>query len=389
MTSRVSSEVVDWQPHAARLADELKAAGKLTAPEWRAAVAAVPRHHLVPAYYQHTPDGWVRIDTACETGLAAVYSNTVLLTAVENIGAGTVIRSSATQPGLMVRMLESLNLRDGQRVLEIGTGTGYNAALMSHRLGDDRVFSVDVEPDLVELARDRLAELGCHPTLVAGDGTAGLPEHAPFDAIIATCAVSAVPWAWVEQTRVGGVILIDLKTAVGAGSLVRLTRIASERAEGRFDPVYAAFMDLRHQAGAAPDQVRVRRDHSDARQRAARLDPRVPWNNLVVWFLASFVLGPGIAHGYTGPDTTRPPTAVWIATSDGSWAEITLTATDHGHAVAEGGPRRLWSILEDSHRQWLDLGEPGWGRFGLTVTPDRQTLWLDQPDSEHTWPVRS
>ncbi|ASO19494.1 methyltransferase of ATP-grasp peptide maturase system [Actinoalloteichus hoggarensis] len=377
---------VDWQPHAARLADELAAAGKLTSPEWRAAVAAVPRHHLVPAYYQHTPGGWERIDTASEAGLATVYSNTVLLTAVDDTGSGTVIRSSATQPGLMTRMLESLDLSDGQRVLEIGTGTGYNAALLSHRLGDDRVFSIDVEPDLLALARERLAGLGRRPTLVAGDGAAGLPEYAPFDAVIATCAVPAVPWAWVEQTRVSGVILTDLKIAVGAGSLVRLTRLAAKHAEGRFDPVYAAFMDLRRQAGAVPERMRVRRDHAESR-RCTRLDPRIPWNNLVVWFLASFALGPGIAHGYTGEDTARPPTAVWIATADGSWAEVTLSATEDGHTVAEGGPRRLWSILEDTHQQWCDLDEPAWDRFGLSVTPGRQTLWLDHPDSEHTWPV--
>jgi methyltransferase of ATP-grasp peptide maturase system len=377
----VTRSALDWQPQARRLADELARAGKVTAPEWRAAVVAVPRHHFVPVYYQHTSGGWERVDTASAAGLAAVYSNTVLLTAVDD----TVIRSSATQPGLMTRMLEALDLRDGQRVLEIGTGTGYNAALLSHRLGDDHVFSIDIEPDLVELARTRLADLGYHPTLVAADGAAGLPGHAPFDAVIATCAVPAVPWAWVEQTRIGGVILTDLKTAIGAGSLVRLTRTATDRAEGRFDPTYAAFLDLRHQPGASPHSIRSHRNHAHAQVGATKVDPRTPWHNLVVWFLGSFTLGPGIAHGYTGPDTTQPPTASWIVTADGSWAEITLAATDGEYAVTEGGPRRLWSLLEATHQRWLDLGQPTWERFGLTVTPDRQTVWLDQPGSEHTW----
>lgn len=371
----------DWRSRAHGLADELERAGKLTAPEWRAAVTAVPRHHFVPAYYEHTAGGWERIDTVGEAGMAAVYSNTVLLTDVRKTGAATMIRSSSTQPGLMTRMLEALHLRDEQRVLEIGTGTGYNAALLSHRLGDDQVFSVDVEPDLVELARDRLADLGYHPALVAGDGAAGLPEHAPFDAIIATCAVPAVPWAWVEQTSVGGVILTDLKTTVAAGSLVRLTKTAADHAEGRFDPTYAAFMDLRHAPGAVPDRPTPHRDHADSGQRTTRLDPRTPWHNLIVWFLASFTLGPGITLGYTGPDAMQSPTASWIATADGSWAEVSLTE----HTVIEGGPRGLWSILEDTHHQWLDLGEPSWERFGLTVTPDRQTVWLDQADSKRTW----
>jgi hypothetical protein len=79
----------------------------------------------------------------------------------------------------------------------------------------------------------------------AGNLAEGLPEHAPLDRIIATCAVPEVPWAWMEQTRPGGIIIADVKIALGAGSLVHLTRYP-DRAEGCFDPTYAAFMGLRH-----------------------------------------------------------------------------------------------------------------------------------------------
>lgn len=67
-----------------------------------------------------------------------------------------------------------------------------------------------------------------------------------------------------------------------------------------------------------------------------------------MWFLASFTLGPGISYGYTGPEATQPPTASWIATPDGSWAEITISGEVHD--VTEGGPRQLWRIVEDAHR---------------------------------------
>lgn len=70
---------------------------------------------------------------------------------------------------------------------------------------------------------------------------------------------------------------------------------------------------------------------------------------------------------------------------DGSWAEITLAAENGQHAVAEGGPRRLWHLIENAHRTWTDLDRPGWDRFGLTVTPQTHTVWFDQPDSDHTW----
>lgn len=257
MTTLASSTLTDWATRAAALADELSTAGKLTSPSWRAAVEAVPRHVLVPSFYVRR-DGRMIAVTADDNATRAewleqVYANTALVTKIgqEEPGEPPVFLSSSSTPGLMTRMLEALDLRNGQKVLEIGTGTGYNAALLSHRLGDQRVFSIDVEPDLVDAARIRLADLGYHPTLVTGDGGRGLPEHAPFDRIIATCAVPAIPWPWIDQTTVGGVILTDIKVGLAAGNLVRLTRVTADRAEGMFDAGQAAFMELRHTPGTA------------------------------------------------------------------------------------------------------------------------------------------
>ncbi|MGI9000379.1 MAG: methyltransferase domain-containing protein [Pseudonocardia sp.] len=195
-----------------------------------------------------------------------MYGNTVLITDLRHTGSRTEVVCSSSQPSLMIRMLEALGVRAGHRVLEIGTGTSYNAALMSHRLGDDQVFSVDVEPDLIDRARTRLARLGHHPTLHAGDGTHGLPDDAPFDGSSPTCAVPAVPWAWVDQLRPGGQLLTDLKIGHGAGSLVQLTRTGDTLAHGRFNPTYAAFMDLRPTIPAVPARTAPR---PRPRQRAA------------------------------------------------------------------------------------------------------------------------
>jgi methyltransferase of ATP-grasp peptide maturase system len=384
----------DWMPRARQLADQLVAAGKLRSAAWWDAVCAVPRHEFVPDVFRQElayDATWHRLDTATEQGrqqwLDRVYSNTALITALAETPALTTSRSSSSMPGLMTRMLEALDVRDGHRVLEIGTGTGYNAGLLSHRLGDTNVFSVDIEPDLVDLARQRLARLGYHPTLVAADGAGGLPDHAPFDRIIATCAVPAVPWAWVSQTRPGGVILTDLKTTLGAGSMVRLTRHA-DRAEGRFDPTYAGFMGLRHHpASHAPVRRRPTRNRSlEPEHRTTTLDPRTPWDSLLVWFLASFDLGADISLGYCR-FTDGKPTATSITTDDGCWAEVTLTATDGVYQVAEAGPRPVWRTIERAHALWGTLNHPGWDRFGLTVTEDHQHVWLDTPTSSRTWPL--
>jgi protein-L-isoaspartate O-methyltransferase len=174
----------EWMPRARKLAEELVVAGKLRSAQWREALCAVPRHELVPDVLRWDPEGsWHRLDTATDQGqrewLDQVYANRALLTAVADRWESRSLRSSSSMPGLTTRMLEPLQVRDGDRVLETGTGTGYNAALLAHRLGDTNVFSVDVEPDLIDLARQRLARIGYHPTLIAADGASGLPPTRP------------------------------------------------------------------------------------------------------------------------------------------------------------------------------------------------------------------
>lgn len=388
MTGLTDVTDADWRPRAAALADRLRATSKLTNPEWHRAVADTPRHLFVPVF--HRPDRagrWTEIrgdrPDQREEWLDAVYANTVLVTSLARTDHGPVVRSSSSQPGLMTHMLEILAIDDGHRVLEIGTGTGYNAALLSHRLGADNVYSIDIGADLVDTARPRLAGLGHHPTLAVGDGTAGMPDHAPFDRLVATCAVPAVPAAWLDQVRPGGILLTDLKLNLGAGSLVRLTRGGRPGlAVGRFDPVYATFMDLRHpgQPWLAP---RLARDDTNVVERTTTIDPMTPWTDLVVWFIAAPALGPGISYGQTGPEAeTDGPTGTWITALDGSWAEVSPRTVGHGHLVREGGPRRLWRHVEDAHTTWLANNRPGWERFGLTVDAGEHTLWLDTPDQQ-------
>ncbi|MGH3827431.1 MAG: methyltransferase domain-containing protein [Pseudonocardiaceae bacterium] len=362
-----------WTVHAARLADELTRSGKLWSPPWQAAVRAIPRHELVPIHYQRRSgtDQWISTDTAADLDL--VYSNTALFVLPDGL-------SSTSMPALMTRMLEALDVHDGHDVLEIGAGTGYNAALLSHRLGDQHVFAVDIEPTLIRLARERLARIGYHPTLVTTDGANGLPEHAPFDRIIATCSVPAVPWSWVEQTRDGGLILADVTPAQLAGNLALLRR-TSNGAEGRFDRSYGNFMAMRR-VGETYNSPRPRlvRDHADARPRGSTLDITRPWEHPVPWFLAHFQLPAGITFGLCGEDTSKQPTTTFLAACDGSWCEI-----DENHRVWEAGLHQLWRIIEDAHSAWCTMGQPGWERLGLTVRPTQQWVWLDSPDSDIRW----
>ena len=120
--------------------------------------------------------------------------------------------SSSSQPAIMAIMLDQLTLAPGQRVLEIGAGTGYNAALMRHIVGPSgAVVSVDIDADLVDRAREHLASAG-YPdvTVVAADGADGYPPGAPYDRVIATVGVSDLAPSWLHQAGPGARIVVPL-----------------------------------------------------------------------------------------------------------------------------------------------------------------------------------
>lgn len=383
-----------WAERAESLRAELVATGKLSSPQWQAAVLAVPRHRFVPEFYQRGTTGWELLseshDNASEQWWQGVYGNTSLVTQLGTITNGTRSTSgptsSSSAPGLMTRMLEALDVQDGHRLLEIGTGTGYNAALMTHRLGDANVFSVEVDATLAEQARQRLAGVGHHPTVVAADGADGLPEHAPYDRVIATCAVSRVPWSWAEQVVEGGLVLVDLKIKASVGNLVLLRR-GPDRLEGRFDSDYATFMHMRTPASPAESWRAPTRDHRDAERRTTTLMTERVWENPALWFLVHLREPGRVEFGYSKDPATGGPGLVYFASTDGSWCE--LRAERGGtRTVWEGGPSRLWAHIEAAAEIWHRNGEPGWRRFGLTArSADDQTVWLDDPSGENRWPV--
>lgn len=381
----MTTTAVPWREHVRRLADTLGDEGTLHDPAWRAALEATPRHLFVPRFYVQQPDGeWSETASEAPDWLDAVYQDQPLITSLATTPNGNQVTvSSSTKPGLMVRMLEALDVNDGHRVLEIGTGTGYNAALLAHRLGGERVFSVDIGTDLVTDARKRLAEMGLAPTLVATNGAAGLPDHAPYDRIIATCSVPAVPWAWAEQVREGGLVLVDLKRSTHAGNLVLLRR-HTDRLEGRFLPKWAGFMAIRD-TDAAPDHATAVADVEAGARSTTRLEP-LPWQALVPWFLAQSRLPHGVTFGYRGAGDNGPEWAIFTA-GDGSWCAVGMQADDDGsREVRQGGPVAMWDVFEDAHRQWDGLGRPDWDRLGLTVLPGGlHRVWLDEPDGVCRW----
>jgi protein-L-isoaspartate(D-aspartate) O-methyltransferase len=141
-----------------------------------AAMAAVPRHEFVPA-----------------SQIAAAYDDRAL-----PIGDWETI----SQPYIVALMTEAVAVRPGDCVLEVGTGTGYQAAVLAH-LGA-RVSTIELNPKLAELARERLQRLGYSIEVIAGDGCEGYSDAAPYDAILVTAASAAIPHALIDQLADGG-----------------------------------------------------------------------------------------------------------------------------------------------------------------------------------------
>ncbi|WIM94826.1 methyltransferase domain-containing protein [Actinoplanes oblitus] len=187
--------------------DQIRQDGVALTPELATAFAAVPRELFVPEGF-HRRDG-SRVEPDDPRFLDAVYRNDVLVTKLH----GDVPISSSSQPSLMAVMLAALDVRPGMRVLEIGAGTGYNAALMA-TLGAT-VTSVDVQEDVASRARSALARAGIAGVrIVAGDGYRGLPEDDfRYDRIVVTVGIAGLSPHWFEQLTPDGLVLAPVEHA--------------------------------------------------------------------------------------------------------------------------------------------------------------------------------
>jgi len=219
------------------LVDELKSTGCIQTPRVEAAFQAVSRHRFIP-----------------ETPLEEVYSNRVIFTKQDQNGQWI---SSSSQPAIMAVMLEQLDLEPGQKVLEIGAGTGYNAALMAHIVGETgQVVTVDIDDDIVEAAQAHLRGAGFDQVqVVCADGGYGYKDAAPFDRIILTVGASEIAPAWWEQLKPGGRIVLPL-LLTGAMKSVAFVKVSDHFSS--ISVKDCGFMPLRGDfAAMTPNEIQI------------------------------------------------------------------------------------------------------------------------------------
>ena len=338
------------------------------------AFRAVPRHWFVERFWVggrefacgvEGEDGWVE-------ALGVVYSDEALITRRDDEGNPT---SSASQPSVVAMMLEALDLEPGMRVLEIGSGTGYNAALMAEMVGDARlVTTIDIDADVVAQTGRLLGRAGYGGVnLVRGDGALGHAASGPFDRIVATVGCSDVAWAWADQLGPDGVLLLPLEHG-GSHPLVKLRAAGTDRLCGGVVG-WTGFMRIRGEMamaspwpgrfpdfdGRAPDEALPL---FPALSRAlagepSDVDRKVEWWRMPgAWYDFHFLLCLIDRRAYRGPE------GLGLVDVEGARAAVM-----RADGVCVWGGSGLYECLEAAYAVWEGLGMPGLRSWRIEFVP--------------------
>lgn len=209
---------IDFATQRTRMVDRLVRSGYIRDPRVRTAFLAVPREEFV------RPEN-----------RAHAYADSPL-----PIGMGQTISA----PSMIAIMLEETRLGPGECVLEIGTGSGYHAALLAQIVGADNVVTIERHPELAAWGRSNLARVGLFEvTVVVGDGSLGYPPRAPYACIVATAGAPRIPDAWPSQLSAGGRIVAPIGESRHGQVLVVATREADESLRVR-ESTPCAFVPL-------------------------------------------------------------------------------------------------------------------------------------------------
>lgn len=361
----------------ARMVRALTRDGRVRTPAVAEAFQAVPRHVFLPGQ-----------------GVARAYADEAV--PVQHVD-GTAT-SSASQPSMMAIMLEQLGPLPGHRVLEVGAGTGYNAALLAHLVGPSgSVVAIDIDPDLVAAARRHLraAEV-TGVEILRGDGALGHPAGAPYDRIVLTVGSAEIRPEWVEQLAPGGRLLLPLSVrgsqlsvaldlgpdgvlrsrSVRGCGFIRMRGVAARPSET--EPVPGTPLGLQVWDGSSVDAGwvgAILAEPGAVRTSTVVLGSADVWDGFGLWLA---VRRPGTARlvGEVGEllaDWSGGPTAVVVAASGADGLAV-VEPDPHGgpSRVREFGPRggQAAVVMLEEAAAWRAAGGPVAADLRLTWGPD-------------------
>jgi protein-L-isoaspartate(D-aspartate) O-methyltransferase len=334
-----------------RLVDTLLSIGSVRPGPVADALRAVPRHVFLPGVDPET-----------------AYQDEAIPTRWSADGRPT---SSSSQPAIVAAMLEQLAVRPGHRVLEIGSGTGWNAALLAHLVGPaGAVTTVDIEPEVAEQAAHNLAAAGVDRVrVVTADGAAGWAAEAPYDRIILTAAARDLAPAWWQQLGGDGRLVLPLSLR-GSQRSVAFERPPAQPAEPATDRTPAPTPDRTEGPGAEPATDRTR---APAPDRAGGPGASGAGDELVSVSIVDCGFMP-LQGELAGVDPLRPlgRPGLFLQLDDPRPVDTTalLAALDAGARVATPVAVSRREALTGL-RVWLALQEPGAGDL-LALREERQ-----------------
>lgn len=334
--------------------------GTFTAVDWPALLTLAPREKFVPDVIwrreqdrigneqvpvnrQRVPERWAEL-AAADVPLTTQVDYGQL----DEDGSGWEVTSFQPGPSVTREMLEVLEPAPGDRILEIGTGTGWNTALLA--AAGARVTTIEIDHELAQAARARLAGRDGVDEVIIGEGEQGCPARAPFDRLIATVGAGVVPAEWVRQVRVGGRLVVPLTGEWQPPGIAVLER-TEHGAIGRLHGT-SSFAGLR---GEAPPRTRGADFTLPVTSKTTELHPFDFLSDRGASTAVGQRIG-GITHAWTAAPGSRAGT-LWLY-AEGAWATLS-TLEGSPYQVSQAGRRRLFDEVEAGYRWWLDQGRPG------------------------------
>jgi len=340
--------------------------------DWAEVMARVPRERFIPdIIWRHdrtrAGNDLVPVDRRTDpaTWAALVAAEGPVITQVDNghpaaDGTGFEVTSSCSDRVVVREMLELLAPEPGSRVLEIGTGTGWNAALLA--AAGTVVTTIEIDPEVAAQARTRLS-----PEVTVRTGDAATAALGEADHLVATVGVREVPPSWVASTRVGGRLVVPLTNPWYPPGLAVLERTNHGTATGYLAGP-ANFMSLR---GEAVSRTRA----SDLAPLHTGTTDTHPYHLTGVRD-AAVAIGQrtsGVSFVWRSPDDSSDG-VLWLY-SEQSWATIDTT-NGSPYEVEQAGPRQLVDEVLSAYQWWREHGEPLVSDWQVTVTSTGQTITL-------------